>query len=384
VDRAIVEHRMGTLSIQTTPGAKVQVKQLRHAFHFGAALCDAAFSDGGDAGDRTRYLETVKQHFNAATTENALKWHRVERTPGAADFSTADRMVAFCEENDIYLRGHCIYWGIERFVPEWVKALDDETLRQTLARRGTEVTARYRGRIPEYDLNNEMVHGDYFRERLGAGITADMAHWAKAGDPDAILYLNDYDVLTGNRLDDYVAQIESFLEQGIPIGGIGVQGHLHGDTFDPAALQNALDTLAQFGLPIKVTEFNFPGQRFKIGRDQPLTAVQEDAKAQALTDYYRICFAHPAVEGILVWGFWEGALWLPHSALWKRDWTLTPAGHAYQDLVLGEWWTDWAGSADENGHCEVEAFYGRHLIVSGDKEVTAALDKEEGIRTIVL
>jgi GH35 family endo-1,4-beta-xylanase len=375
---------MGTLTILTTPGAKVRVKQLRHAFHFGAALCDSAFSGGGNAGDRARYLETVKQHFNAAVTENALKWHNVERTQGNADFSIADRMAAFCQENDIHLRGHCIYWGIERFVPEWVKALDDEALCQVLARRGTEVTSRYRGRIPEYDLNNEMVHGDYFRERLGAGVTADMARWAKAGDPDAILYLNDYDVLTGNRLDDYVAQIESFLEQGIPIGGIGVQGHLHADTVDPAALQNALDTLARFGLPCKVTEFNFPGQRFRIPRDQPLTAAQEEAKARALTDYYRICFAHPAVEGILMWGFWEGALWLPHSALWKRDWTPTPAAHAYRDLVLGEWWTDWEGDADEDGRCEVKAFYGRHLIVAGDKRATAALDKGQRNRTVAL
>jgi hypothetical protein len=30
-----------------------------------------------------------------------------------------------------------------------------------------------------------------------------------------------------------------------------------------------------------------------------LTDDKERAKAQGLTDYYRICFAHPAVEGIL-------------------------------------------------------------------------------------
>ena len=54
-----------------------------------------------------------------------------------------------------------------------------------------------------------------------------------------MLYLNDYDILTGKRLDDYVTHIRRFLDQGIPFAGIGVQGHLHGDSFDADALGHA-------------------------------------------------------------------------------------------------------------------------------------------------
>jgi len=72
-----------------------------------------------------------------------------------------------------------------------------------------------------------------------------------------------------------------------------VQGHLHGDTFDPAALRAALEKLSQFKLPIRVTEFNLPGQRSRYyqNRSLRLTEAEEQAKAQALADYYRICFA---------------------------------------------------------------------------------------------
>jgi endo-1,4-beta-xylanase len=49
----------------------------------------------------------------------------------------------------------------------------------------------------------------------------------------------------------------------VPVSGIGVQGHLHDDSFDPATLQKSLDDLSQFQLPICITEFNFPGQRSK-------------------------------------------------------------------------------------------------------------------------
>ena len=72
---------------------------------------------------------------------------------------------------------------------------------------------------------------DYYEQRLGREITKQMAMWVKEGDADAVLYLNDYDILTGNQLDKYVTHIETLLEQGVPLGGIGVQGHLHGDSW---------------------------------------------------------------------------------------------------------------------------------------------------------
>ena len=34
-----------------------------------------------------------------------------------------------------------------------------------------------------------------------------------------------------------------------------------------------------------------------------------------------------------MWGFWEGANWIPASSLYKRDWTPTPAAEAYQKLI---------------------------------------------------
>ena len=111
--------------------------------------------------------------------------------------------------------------------------MDDDTLRATLKARALDIARRYRGRFAEYDLNNEMLHGNYYEERLGPNITRDMAAWMRQEDPQAVLYLNDYDILTGRRLEDYLVQIRKFLDQGVPIGGIGVQGHLHGDTFDP-------------------------------------------------------------------------------------------------------------------------------------------------------
>lgn len=375
LDAAIAKQRQGTLIIEAAPNTEVTVEQLRHHFWFGAALANQVFSGRMKPEDCEQYLNVFLTNFNAAVTENALKWHDMEPRRGSVNYATVDAMLAWTDEHQIPLRGHNIYWGIPNRVQDWLKAMTDAELREALKARALDIGRRYRGRFAEYDLNNEMIHGNYYAERLGPGITLEMARWVREADPKAVLYLNDYDILTGRRLDDYVRHIRGLIEEGAPIGGIGVQGHLHGDTFDAAAVRHALDQLAEFKLPIRVTEFNFPGQRSKYyqNRDARLTDAEEQAKAQTIVDYYRLCFAHPRVEGILMWGFWEGANWIPVSSLYRRDWTPLPAATAYRDLVFNQWWTRWRGKTDANGRCEVRAFYGQHRIAAGTKELRVEL-----------
>jgi endo-1,4-beta-xylanase len=377
LDESIRQLRMGTLVIEAAPGAEVRVEQLRHDFWFGAALSSQMFGARAGTNEAAQYQKIFLENFNAAVTENALKWHSMERRNGEIDYSVVDAILAWTDQHDIPLRGHNVFWGVPNMVQPWLKTLDDGALRETLKARAVDIARRYRGRFAEYDLNNEMLHGNYYDQRLGPDITRDMAQWMRQEDPGAVLYLNDYDILTGKRLEDYVVQIRKFLDQGVPVGGIGVQGHLHGDSFDPVALQNALDRLAQFKLPVRVTEFNFPGQRSKYynQRAARLSDQEEQAKAKAIVDYYRICFAHPAVQGILMWGFWEGGNWIPVSSLYRRDWSPTPAAIAYRDLVFKQWWTDWRGHADAQGRCEVPAFFGKHRVTSGGKELVVHLEQ---------
>jgi endo-1,4-beta-xylanase len=386
LDEAIRKVRMGTLVIEAAPGVEVRVEQLRHEFWFGSALAGQPFGSRMNAADAAQYKKVFLENFNAAVTEVALKWHAMEPRQGQVDYSLVDAILRWTDEHEIPLRGHNIFWGIPNRVQPWQKTMDDATLRETLKARALDIGRRYRGRFAEYDLNNEMLHANYYQDRLGPGITLDMASWVRQEDPGAVLFLNDYDILTGRRLDDYIVHIRRFLDQGVPFGGIGVQGHLHGDSFDPNALRNALAKLAQFHLPIRITEFNFPGQRSKYygKRGVRLSDEEEQAKARAIVDYYRICFANPAVKGILMWGFWEGANWIPVSSLYRRDWSPTPAAEAYRDLVFKQWWTTWRGQTDAQGQCEVRAFFGRHRITAGGREVVVNLQSAEPTQTVSL
>ena len=385
LDASIAKYRMGTLFIRTAPNAKVKVEQVRHEFWFGAALPSGIFSGRGNPDDAARFKEIFASHFNAGVPEVALKWDAMEPQEGAVNYTTLDNILAWARQKGIAMRGHCIFWGVPNHVQEWLKALSDDEFKIAVAERGRSIGARYRGQFVEYDFNNEMMHANYYEQRFGLEFTKQMALWVKDGDPNARLFVNDYDVLTGNRLADYVRHIQRLLDAGVPISGIGVQGHLHGDSFDAAALQNALDTLAQFKLPIRVTEFNFPGQRSKYytgDRRAQMPPEEEQAKAEALIQYYRICFAHPSVSGSIMWGFWESANWIPQSSLYKRDWTPLPAAKAYEDLVLNQWWTRWSGTANGEGWAIVPAFYGTHKVTVNGKETTVTLTKAEGAKLV--
>lgn len=381
ISASIDKHRKGTIVVKAKPGSKVSVEQLRHEFWFGCAISDNIFNGKASDSNVKMFKDKFLENFNAAVTENAVKWASMERNKGEVDYSVIDAMLQWTDENKIPLRAHNLFWGIDQFVQSWVKELPADELEKTMKNRALDVTSRYKGRFAEYDLNNEMIHGNYYEERLGPGITKKMSDWATSGDPEIKLYLNDYDILTGNKLNEYLAHIRLMQSRGVPVKGIGVQGHLHGDSFDRHELKRALDSLAQFNLPVKVTEFNMPGQRSKFYQDAELkmTPEEEENKAKDLVDYYRICFAHPAVEGILMWGFWAGANWIPVSSLYKHDWTPTLAAHAYHDLIFKEWWTREAGKTGDSGELRLQAFYGTHKITVNGVSREVSLSGDKGI-----
>lgn len=361
-DQAIARHRMGTIVIRTTPGAAVSVTQKDHEFWFGTAIARTMFRNPTSP-DSRKYLEILKANFNSAVCENAMKWYSTQRAAGPPKYDDPDRMVAWCEKNGLRVRGHCIFWATDRYVQAWVKALDDKTLRATVEVRAGAMVNRYRGRVVEYDVNNEMLHSNYYARRLGKDIRVKMFQWAHRADPKALMYVNDYGIISGGHGPRYVTHITDLIAAGAPVAGIGVQGHFR-RRVDPAHVKKTLDALAKFKLPIKITEFD-------------INTSDEAAKAADLTAMYRTCFAHPAVEGILMWGFWEGRHWRPKAALWKRDFTPTPAARAYRKLVYETWWTRWRGLADAAGRCEVPAYFGRHDVRIGGKSKEVVLRRAE-------
>ncbi len=370
----ITEIRMGDIIIKTKPGADVNVRQVRHEFLFGTAIPDSLAEKSKGAmseADRKMFLKVLSENFNYAVHENAFKWYDCEAEPNVVDYYRADRIWEICNDHNIPMRGHCIFWEKEEFLMPWLKTLNNDELRAAVDRRAIDVTKHFKGRISEFDLNNEMIDGNFFRGRLGPGIVKEMAVMAKAGNPDITLYVNDYGILVegGYNAAAYIAQIENLLVADVPIGGIGCQGHfvaIRGTSKPPTTpyhVQKTLDQLAKFNLPIKITECLFIGDT-------------EQDKADALRMFFPICFAHPNIEAIIIWGFWEQGHWVPETAMWKKDWTPTPQVDAYRDLVYNKWWTQTTGKADKKGIFKTRAFYGDYIITSNGKEKKVSLTKK--------
>ena len=356
----IEEHRMGDLIIKAPAGVTITVEQKDHHFWFGTAINRKAWSEDMDAADREMYLKVLKENFNSVVPENAGKWYHIERRAGERNYADVDRMFAWCQENGLKTRGHCIYWTVPKRVQRWQKELDTETLEAKVRVHAFDMMSHFKGWVDEWDVNNEMLHGHFYEQRLGSNIRDRMFRWCKQANPDAILYLNDYDILKGKDLDAYIRQIRRFQSMGTPVGGIGVQGHFWGNYFPEDKVRDAFARLAELELPIKVTEFDFDGE-------------DPQRQAEVFRKLYTIAFAEPRVNGVLMWGFWAGRHWRGDDAPWRRDWTPTPAAQEYRGLVFDKWWTRWAGEADREGKAKLRAYYGTHEVTVGDRTQTVEL-----------
>jgi endo-1,4-beta-xylanase len=378
IDARIAEIRMGDITVKTAPGADVKVQQVRHEFLFGTAITNQLAENDTNpisSADRKMFLKILSENFNYAVHENALKWYDCEKKQNVVDYKVADRIWEMCRDLNIPMRGHCIFWEKDKYIMPWLAKLNNDELRAAVGRRAVGVTKYFRGRINEFDLNNEMINGNFFRRRLGYGIVSEMAYMAKAGNPDAVLYVNDYGILVENgfNADPYIDQIEALLANGVPIDGIGCQGHFvssHKNDSSgragtsPEHVQKTLDELAKFNLPIKITECLF-------------AADDGNGMAEELRWFFPVCFAHPSVEAILMWGFWEGSHWMPQMAMWKKDWSPTEQALAYRDLVFNKWWTQASGQANDDGLFTTSAFFGDYIITSNARTQNVTFSKKD-------
>jgi len=338
---------------------------IRHAFPLGTAVsAKYLLADPKINPDAARYQDILKSHFNCAVAENAHKWYCMEKNPGVCLDDEALQVWQRCRELGLPMRGHCIFWGVRQGgMPAWIKALPPRELEPAMKARLRRVLALFDGKINEWDLNNEMMHDDYFAQTLGWKNGSPYFTWAMDVAPQNTYYVNEYDVLQGNQVDRYVAHIKALQAAGAKVGGIGDQAHFMGGTVPPNdQLWAILNKLGQFGLPVKITEFD-------------INTKDEARQAVDTRRFYKLCFAHPAVSGIMMWGFWEGSHWITNAALWRRDWSIKPNGTAYLKL-LDEWHTQGTAPVDRQGQLQFRGFYGDYQIRQGTTSWRVSLGKD--------
>ncbi|KAL5227350.1 hypothetical protein ABZP36_015615 [Zizania latifolia] len=326
-----------------TNGAAIRVLQVENSFPIGACINKMAIQNPA-------FVDFFTKHFDWAVLENELKWYYTEAVQGQVNYSDADELIAFCDSHGKPVRGHCIFWAVDNVVQPWVRALNGDQLRAVVEGRLRSLVSRYGGRFPHYEVNNEMLHGAFFQQRLGDDINAHMFRETARLDPSPALFVNDYNVESANdpnaTPERYVELITDLQKRGAPVGGIGVQGHVTHPVGD--VICDALDKLAVTGLPVWITEMD-------------VSAADEAVRADDLEIVLREAFAHPAVEGIMLWGFMQGNMWRSHAHLVNADGKLNQAGYRYVGLRQ-EWTSHARGHVDGSGHFKFRGFHGKYVV----------------------
>lgn len=283
----------------------------------------------------------IGQQFNMLVAENEMKWDALEPTRNGFSYWAADNLLSLAQRNDMKMRGHCLVWHSQ--LPTWVssdgKKNDMKWSRaealQILETHITDVMKHFKGKVAEWDVVNECLSDDQttvrsnpdgydlrksvWTEAIGEDFIDSAFVYAHRADPEALLYLNDYDVeLQGKAKSVAFYNLAMRLKKkGIPIDGVGLQCHFSIGDVDSVKLAKTIQRFAEAGLKCIITELD-------MGVPSTTAAnLEEQARNyRVITD---IVLNNDNCPNLVIWGLKDNDSWrsssnplLYNSALGKK------------------------------------------------------------------
>lgn len=376
------------------PGVSVEARQMSHAFQFGAN----AFLLGGypSEAQNRRWEDAYARLFNQTVVP--FYWAEYELAPERYRYGIGseprfrrppvDAVLDWCERTGIVPKGHNLIWHI--LYPEWLP--DDEVEQWAhIERRFRLLAGRYGTRIRSWDVVNEALD-----RRPAVRMPKGYLHrcYALADHlfpRETRLFVNE----TTHRswadfhgdTSGYYLLIDSLLQRGLRVDGIGMQFHLfrllhelpatQAALLDPAHLLAVLDQYADYGRPIHISEITVPA-----GGD---VADGEAIQAELVAAFYRAWFSHPAVEAITWWNLADGMHWKDEGrflgGLLRDDLTPKPAYEVLDELINHEWKTQAAVITDADGMARFRGFCGGYELAA--RGATCRIQAEHGADTFI-
>lgn len=269
----------------------------------------------------------VKQEFNSMTAENDMKPEPTEPREGEFNWESADRIANFARQNGIKLRGHCLMWHSQ--IGKWM--YEDNPTKEVFFKRMRNhihtIVNRYKDVIYCWDVVNEAITDDrnasdpYRQSPLykiaGDEFIAKAFEYAREADPKALLFYNDYnecDPVKSKRIFEMVKKMKA---AGVPIDGIGMQGHynIYGPT--EKEVDDAIKLYKQVVNHIHVTELDIRineemGGQLRFSREGQTVS---DSIKQHLADQYARVFRvfrnhKDVVKCVTFWNLSDRDSWL--------------------------------------------------------------------------
>ncbi len=255
--------------------------------------------------------EIVKKQFNSVTAENDWKPGEIHPKEGVWNFEKADKIANFCRENGIKMRGHCLCWHSQfadwMFTDKKGKPVKKEVFYERLRDHIHTVVNRYKDVVYAWDVVNEamaddgrpfdfvdgkMVKASPYRQSrhfklCGDEFIAKAFEFAREADPTGVLIYNDYSCVDNGKRERIYEMVKKMKDAGVPIDGIGMQGHYNIYFPEEDQLEKAIQRFSEIVNIIHITELDLRtntesgGQlRFSRGEAKPqapyIATLQED------------------------------------------------------------------------------------------------------------
>src|SRR5690554_2492844 len=211
------------------------------------------------------YAELLVKHFNSITAEDAMSPASVHPEEGQFNFSAADKIVKFDEENGLQVRGHALV--LPEQTPNWFfEEVSRTKLLRRLKRHIEAVVGRYKGQVYAWDVVNGVIdpanrENNGLRENkwyqlLGEDYIEKAFEYAHRADPDARLFISDYGLNDSRKRDYMYNLVKRLREKGVPVDGIGMQ--LHIDIYKPDSrdIETAIRKFSFLGVDLEITELD--------------------------------------------------------------------------------------------------------------------------------
>jgi endo-1,4-beta-xylanase len=279
------------------------------------------------------------QQFNMVTPGNEMKWDTTEPSNGTFNFGPGDQIVSYAQANSERVRCHNLVWQSQ--LPSWVSALPASQVQAAMETHITTEASHFKGKCYAWDVVNEPFNGDGsfvsdpFFNAMGSGYIADALRTAHAADPNAKLYLNDFNIEGTNAKSNAMFSLaQSLLAQGVPLNGIGFESHfILGQV--PSDMQANMQRFANLGLDVAVTELD---DRITL----PATSANLTQQATDFSNVVKDCLAVSRCVGVTQWAVGDADSWVPGTfsgqgaaTMFDQNYNPKPAFTAVQNTLAG-------------------------------------------------
>jgi GH35 family endo-1,4-beta-xylanase/enterochelin esterase-like enzyme len=272
-------------------------------------------------------MDLIKREFNSVTAENDMKPQPTEPQEGVFNWEGADRIANFCRQNGIKLRGHCLMWHSQ--IGEWMYADNPtkEVFYERMRKHIHAVVNRYKDVVYCWDVVNEAISEennsiDPYRQTpmyklCGDEFIAKAFQFAREADPKALLFYNDFNECDRIKSQRISNMVKAMKQAGVPIDGIGMQGHynIYGPT--EKEIDDALTLYKKVVKHIHVTELDIRvntemGGRLRFSREGVNIS---DSVKQYLADQYARVFNvfrkhKDVIDCVTFWNLSDRDSWL--------------------------------------------------------------------------